>query len=45
MNDRLWPMGIAAVAAIVVAVNFAFIYISQQHAPEISPSYEHNANR
>jgi len=45
MSDRIWPIGLAVAATIVVAVNFGFIWISQQNAPEIAPSYEHNANR
>jgi len=45
MKDKAWPIGIAVAMSIVVAVNFGFIWISQQNAPDISPSYEHDANR
>jgi len=39
-TDLKWPIGIAIGLALVILVNFAFIYIAVSGADEVAPSYQ-----
>lgn len=39
-HGRAWPLGIALGLLVVVVVNFAFVYIATQNAPQVESSYE-----
>ena len=44
-GSSIWPWAIGGGLLLVVLVNATFLYLAVRTAPEISPSYEHAAQR